>query len=460
MMRGKGDTGMPGCPRCGATNAPGRTLCWNCWTALPVDATPEPSPAPPVAVESLPPAIDIPVLIPEGLTPLRDLPPAADVPIVIPVFDEDEVLPVETPAPGIEFPQVEEEIPLDEEEAPVDLPVVEEEPAPIALEIIEEDVVEAMPAPDEIVEAPVSATPECIEDPLPAVEQEAATATAPEEVAAEEPVLGEPEVFEETPEIVDAEPTVIEEPPIELDAPVADAVEVLEDAVPECEEVATPDSPAAEEDTAPEVVLPSDEIVPEPAVEAEEEASAADAEAMADEASLPARPPLRRGALVLTGLVLALALLGGAAWYLWNHGLRPQAPVSGATEVANQYLAALAIHDMGAQQQLASMDSKDLHLPAWFTITAGRALYAVTEKGSEAATPVQVTLAPTPDKGTPPQPARSAALTRSYSVTLPLVKEPIGWRVNQRQFYANLKSQLAKENAAVQFPGWDTGAGQ
>jgi len=133
-------------------------------------------------------------------------------------------------------------------------------------------------------------------------------------------------------------------------------------------------------------------------------------------------------------ILLAVAVLGGGAfWFLGS---------SKPDEVAGQYCQALKAGEVEKAQALASKDTKDLTLPSALKLTDYSVSAGPTISGSTAEVPVEATFsldtAGVPTKYKKEAEALTKVLDKPIIAQIVLVKDGLGWKVDQQQTHANL----------------------
>ncbi|MHB9023348.1 MAG: cysteine-rich CWC family protein [Armatimonadota bacterium] len=153
-------------------------------------------------------------------------------------------------------------------------------------------------------------------------------------------------------------------------------------------------------------------------------------------------------------IIVALSVILLALVLLWHYTFRPEPPSTAVADVAQDYVAALAVHDTQTQQQLATEDSKGLLLPGWLTVASGVVQQPASDQGEAASVEVDFTLSPAAVRVPLPHNV-VGALSRRYSIPLELQLEADGWRVDQQAFLTALKKTLTAKNPGVKFPKWE-----
>ena len=178
-----------------------------------------------------------------------------------------------------------------------------------------------------------------------------------------------------------------------------------------------------------------------PLVEAEAEMPPAEAEVEAPpkarKFALP-RPKIpalgKRLKLILIGILAAAVLGGGAFWFL-GQSAKPD-------EVAARYCQALNAGETEKVQALASQDTKDMTLPAALKLMDYSVSAGPTISGSTAEVPVEAAFSldtsGVPAKYRKEADALAEVLGKPIIVQIVLVKEGMGWKVDQQQTSANV----------------------
>jgi len=152
-------------------------------------------------------------------------------------------------------------------------------------------------------------------------------------------------------------------------------------------------------------------------------------------------------------LLVLLALLLSGIFIFYHYEFSAQHRPITAQQAAQEYILALRMKQETTRQQLATLDSRGLLLPAWFIISEA-IIVSVTETGENVATArARITLAPV--RSIDLQRELEKAASSDYNVEFTLERDGRYWLVDQRALFRSLRRQLKAQNPGVTFPSWD-----
>lgn len=161
-----------------------------------------------------------------------------------------------------------------------------------------------------------------------------------------------------------------------------------------------------------------------------------------------------RGAFWTMAIMSLLVLASLAVGLSWYYLRQPDRQSASAKVVMHDYMHALINADFGIQQQLASEDSKGLPLPSWLIISAWKSESRLVEAHGVVTTTITLQLAPPSTDNVTDEPLQHA-LEGAYQISLRLVPESGGWRVDQQYWLKSLHDELRAKNPKVKFPAWE-----